>query len=122
MHFIFHNDAPIFIQVAQQIEQAILNGFYGEGEQIQSTTEIATTYQVNPATVLKGMNILVDNGILEKRRGTGVFVKIGALQRLKQQHQSDFFNHVIPKFIKDAKLLDISKKQLIDILESRYDL
>ncbi len=75
----FHADRPIYLQLAEAIENEILKGTLGgEDEQVPSTTEISVKAKINPATALKGgMNLLVDEGILYKRRGVGLFVKAG---------------------------------------------
>ena len=67
----FQEDRPIFLQIAEMLEDAILTGAFPEGEQVPSTTEISVRYQINPATALKGVNQLVEAGILHKRRGVG---------------------------------------------------
>ena len=78
MQFNFESDTPIYMQVAEQIKDAILSGAFLEETQVPSTTEISVTYKINPATVLKGMTLLTDAGILYKKRGVGMFVKKGA--------------------------------------------
>ena len=75
MQFNFESDTPIYMQVAEQIKDAILSGAFLEETQVPSTTEISVTYKINPATVLKGMTLLTDAGILYKKRGVGMFVK-----------------------------------------------
>lgn len=84
MKFDYSGSMALFEQVAKQLEQEIFMGVYQEGDQVPSTTEISKTYQLNPATVLKGMNLLVDQGILEKRRGLGTFVKLGGKEIIKK--------------------------------------
>ena len=81
----FASQTPIFVQVQQGLEDEILSGVYREGEQIPSITELAASYKINPATALKGINLLVDAGIVYKRRGIGMFVCDGALQKLKEK-------------------------------------
>lgn len=66
MQFNFNSTEPIYLQVADQIEEAIFTETFVEGEQIPSTTEISKEFHINPATVLKGMNILVDAQLIEK--------------------------------------------------------
>mgnify|MGYP000659461412 CR=1 FL=1 len=83
MRFDFSGTTPLFRQVAEQISEAIVSGAFAEGEQVPSTTEISSTYAINPATVLKGMNLLVDQGLLEKRRGLGMFVTTGAREKAR---------------------------------------
>ena len=72
MQFNFESDTPIYMQVAEQIKDAILSGAFLEETQVPSTTEISVTYKINPATVLKGMTLLPDAGILYKKRGVGM--------------------------------------------------
>ena len=69
MQINFEDERPIFIQIAEQIEDAILSGAYPEESQIPSSTEISVGLRINPATVLKGINILVDSGLVYKKRG-----------------------------------------------------
>ena len=83
MRFDYSGATPLYRQVAEQLSDAIASGAYAEGDQIPSTTEISVTYQLNPATVLKGMNLLVEQGLIEKRRGIGMFVTTGAFQRVR---------------------------------------
>ena len=77
MQINFDSDKPIFIQIAEGIEDAILTGAFEEESQIPSITEFSVTYKINPATALKGINILVDSGIIYKKRGVGMFVEKG---------------------------------------------
>ncbi|MBF6625221.1 GntR family transcriptional regulator [Tuanshanicoccus lijuaniae] len=121
MQFDFQGNVPLFQQVAEQIEHAILNGSFPEGEQIPSTTEVSTSYQINPATVLKGMNLLVDKGILEKRRGLGTFVTQGAQEILLQKRQQQFVECELPTFIKEAKRLGITAQSLVELIEKGYE-
>lgn len=78
---------PIFIQIKEGIEDSVLQGIYNEGEQIPSITELALRYQINPATALKGINILVENNIVYKKRGIGMFVCEGAVERLLENRR-----------------------------------
>ena len=100
MNFDESNHLPLFEQVAEQIEAAILSGAFPELSQIPSTTEISKQFQINPATVLKGMNLLVDKQIIEKR--------------------TYFFTHEISQLVVEAKRLDISLAELIEQIESGY--
>ena len=86
----FDDERPIFLQIAENIEDAILSGAFPEETQIPSTTEISVTYKINPATALKGMNMLVDTGIIYKKRGVGMFVSEGAANRLMEKRKDQF--------------------------------
>ena len=90
MQFNFESDTPIYMQVAEQIKDAILSGAFLEETQVPSTTEISVTYKINPATVLKGMTLLTDAGILYKKRGVGMFVKKGAAGTILKQRKNAF--------------------------------
>ena len=81
----FGGDKPIFLQLAEQLEDGILSGAFPEEGQIPSITEYASTYKINPATALKGVNLLVDAGLLYKKRGVGMFVTQGAQEALRQR-------------------------------------
>lgn len=120
MNFDESSQLPLFQQVAAQIEEAILSGAFEEMSQIPSTTEISKQFQINPATVLKGMNLLVDKQIIEKKRGIGMFVKAGARAILQEDARDYFFNEEITQLITQAKHLNISLDALIKQIESGY--
>ena len=88
MQFDFSSEVPLYQQVAEEIEDAILSGAFEEETQVPSTTEISTTYRINPATVLKGMTQLTQEGILYKKRGVGMFVSPGAGARILQKRRA----------------------------------
>jgi DNA-binding transcriptional regulator YhcF (GntR family) len=73
------------------LEDAILSGVYGEDDQVPSITEYAVAYRINPATALKGINILVDGGLLYKKRGVGMFVAPGAKEKLLRERREKFY-------------------------------
>ena len=75
MNYTFKDDSPIFQQLAKALEDDIFLGTYEEGTAIPSTTELSVALHINPATVLKAMNLLLDMDLIEKRRGIGMFVK-----------------------------------------------
>lgn len=121
MNFDERSQLPLFQQVAAQIEAAILSGAFEEMSQIPSTTEVSKQFQINPATVLKGMNLLVDKQIIEKKRGIGMFVKTGARAILQEEKRDHFLNQEITQLITQAKQLDISLAALIKQIESGYE-
>ncbi|HCM88978.1 MULTISPECIES: GntR family transcriptional regulator [Vagococcus] len=120
MKFNYTGDKPLFQQVADQINEGILNGAYQEGAQIPSTTEISKVYQINPATVLKGMNILVEQELIEKKRGIGMFVLQGAKEKVMTMKKEEFLNQDVHQIIEEAKKLNISLDELKTILERGY--
>lgn len=116
----FNEERPIFIQIAEGIEDAILSGAFKEESQIPSITEFSVNYRINPATALKGINILVEEGIIYKKRGIGMFVAEGAVQQLKGKRREQFFDNYIRNLIEEAARLGITKDEVISMLERGY--
>lgn len=121
MNFNFNSDIALYQQVAEEISEGIFNGSYAEGTQIPSTTEISKNYKINPATILKGMNQLVEEKLIEKKRGLGMFVTIGAQQKVLNQRKDNFINKELLKVLDEAKKLNISQEQLIELVERGYE-
>lgn len=117
----FEDEKPIYLQIAEQIEDAILSGAYPEESQIPSTTEISVTYRINPATALKGINILVDNGIVYKKRGIGMFVSTGAVEILREKRKNEFFDKYIIKLTTEAKRLNLSREDIVAMIERGFE-
>ena len=117
MQFNFESDTPIYIQVAEQIKDAILSGAFPEETQIPSTTEVSVTYKINPATALRGVTLLVDAGILYKKRGVGIFVQKGAAEKILNQRKDAFYNGYIIRLLEEAKKLHISRQEIIRMIE-----
>ncbi|MFD1126313.1 GntR family transcriptional regulator [Lentilactobacillus raoultii] len=121
MQFQFDSSEPIYRQVAEQIEDAIANGGFEEGEQIPSTTEISKEFHINPATVLKGMNIVVAKNLIEKRRGLGMFVSRGARDKIVNEKRDEFFESFVVGLVKEARNLDISEQELLQLIKRGYE-
>lgn len=113
----FTNDVPIYIQIAQAIEDNILKDIFKENEVIPSTTEISVKYKINPATVAKGFNLLVDEGIIYKKRGIGMFVSEGGKSLLMNKRKEKFFKDYVLALFEEAKKLNISKEDIIKMIE-----
>ncbi|MCI0765033.1 GntR family transcriptional regulator [Bacillus sp. TL12] len=107
----------IYIQIAETIESDILKGILLEEEKVPSTNQFAKMLQINPATAAKGVNLLVDEGILYKKRGIGMFVTKGAKEVVLKKRQSAFQNEFLPKVLEEAKVLEISKEELIQMIQ-----
>lgn len=116
-----NSEKPIFIQIAEQLEDAIFTGIYPEESKVPSTNEIAALFNINPHTVLKGMNLLVDEAIIYKKRGLGMFVKEGAVKTIRQKRQSQFYDQYIASLLIEAKKLGLFKDQIIEFIERGYD-
>lgn len=121
MQLNFGDDRPIFLQIAEGLEDAIFTGAYPEEGQIPSTTEISAQMRINPATVLKGMNLLVARGILYKKRGVGMFVKEGAVEQIRGERQERFFDHYIRALLEEARKLGLSQEELKVLIERGYE-
>lgn len=114
-------DKPIFLQIAEQLEDNIFTGVFPEETKIPSTNEISALLNINPHTVLKGMNMLVDEEIIYKKRGLGMFVKEGAVERIRQKRESQFYNQYIAALIEEASKLKMTKNEIISLIERGYD-
>ena len=113
-------EKPIFIQIAEQLEDKIFTGVFPEETQIPSTNEISALLSVNPHTVLKGMNILVDEEIIYKKRGLGMFVMSSAVEKIRQKRQSRFYEQYIAALIEEATKLQMTKEDIISLIERGY--
>lgn len=120
MNLNFESEKPIYLQIAEEIEDAIFTGAFKEETQIPSTTEISVGFKINPATVLKGMNLLVDQNILYKKRGVGMFVTTGAVQKIKEKRQEQFFENYIESLVIEAKKLGLTKREILELLERGF--
>lgn len=112
-----NEDTPIYMQIAQFIEDNILNGIFEEEDMVSSTTEISVKYKINPATVAKGFKILVDEGIIYKRRGVGMFVSQGSKKVLVEKRKDSFYKNYITSLIEEAKKLNISTEDIVDMIQ-----
>jgi len=112
MQIDFNSDKPIFLQIAEQLEDAILAQAFEEDSQIPSITEISASYKINPATALKGINLLVNDGIVYKKRGMGMFVAENAREKLREKRRGAFFEEYVSRLIEEAERLNISKEEI----------
>jgi GntR family transcriptional regulator len=108
---------PLFVQVADRLAGQIADGGLDEGERVPSTNELAAFYRINPATAAKGINVLADDGLLEKRRGIGMFVAAGARQRLLAQRRAEFPPRYVEPLLTEAARLGIDTGELIALLK-----
>ena len=113
----FGSEVPIYLQLARSVEDDIVNGIFPEGTQIPSTTEVSLLYKVNPATVGKGFNLLVEESVIYKKRGVGMFVAEGARSRLIAKRREEFYGRYIEGMLEEARRLGIRKEKIIEMLE-----
>ena len=117
----FQDERPIFLQIAEQLEEGILSGVFPEESRVPSITEYSVTYKINPATALKGINMLVDTGLLYKKRGLGMFVATGAKEKLKSQRRDRFYHDYIEKLVREAKNLGLDASELSDMINRGFE-
>jgi Predicted transcriptional regulators len=107
---------PIFVKIAEGIEDDILNEILLEEEQAYSQNQIAKQFAINPATALKGLNILVDEGILYKKRGVGMYVSKGAREQIMNKRKQMFLSTLLKELILEAGKLNMSKDEVVEML------
>src|SRR6478672_4797582 len=99
---------PIFLQIAEQIENSIVDGSIDEEGQVPSTNELATFHRINPATAAKGVNQLADDGTIYKRRGIGMFVSPGAQAKLRARRRDQFADQYVRPLLTEARKLGLT--------------
>jgi GntR family transcriptional regulator len=107
----------LFVQVAERLAGEIADGGLAEGERVPSTNELAAFYRINPATAAKGINVLADGGLLEKRRGIGMFVTAGARQRLLARRRAEFTQRYVEPLLTEADRLGIAGEELLALIK-----
>lgn len=118
----FDPTTPIYLQIAEEIRAQILSGALSEGDRLTSTTEYATQYRINPATANKAIALLVDEGLVVKHRGIGMFVVDGALAALRRERASTYAATTLAPALEAGRLLGMSDDELLaavaDLLSS----
>ena len=109
----------LFLQIAEQIEDQILDGSLEEESKAPSTNELAAFYRINPATAAKGVAMLTDKGVLYKRRGIGMFVATGARETLLTERRSAFADRYIDPLLAEARTLGLGAEDLAALLRER---
>ena len=116
MNELLSQDKSIYIQLSEMIETDIHRGILLEEERVPSTNELAKLYTINPATAAKGVNLLVDEGILYKKRGIGMFVAEGAKAQIIEKRREVFYENYVKRLLEEAKSLGIEKDELIEMI------
>ncbi len=112
---------PIYIQMAQWLEDEILSGRLQEEDKLYSQNQLAELFQVNPATAGKALTHLMDNGIAYSKRGRGTFVQQGALKELRRERSGTMLDTLLEQLVEQAKLLELSKEDVIERFERQFD-
>jgi DNA-binding transcriptional regulator YhcF (GntR family) len=116
----FDDGTPIYRQIADQIKAEIMNGSLEPGGKVMSTNQYAAFYQINPATAQKAFRELVDEGILYKQRGVGMFVADDARERLAADFRERFFERVLAPLVREARQAGIPLNDIIDYLKASH--
>lgn len=111
--------APIYRQIAGQIRDDVVAGRLVEGDRVMSTNEYAVFHRINPATAAKAFQLLVEEGVLEKRRGLGMFVTEGARERLIDERRAAFEHEVVDPVVAEAALLAIPVGEVVAMVRAR---
>lgn len=115
----WNDSQPIFRQLADRIIEQILQGVWQEGEALPSVRTVAADLKINHLTVMKGYQLLVDEALIEKRRGQGMFVAQGALAQLKASQKTEFIEQQIPSIANKLQQLDIPLDEFIEQLKQQ---
>lgn len=109
---------PLFSQIAERLAEEIADGTLPEGERVPSTNELAAYYRINPATAAKGISVLIDDGLLEKRRGIGMFVAPGARVRLLAERRKQFAERYVDPLVAEANRLGMDADELVALIRT----
>lgn len=115
------NLLPIYVRMAQWLEDNIIDGSLKEDERIYSQYQLAEMFNINPATAAKGLNILADEGTVYKKRGLGMFVSPKARTMIVEKRQGEAFHHMARQLVNEAKKLDINQEQLLNMIQDIYE-
>lgn len=117
MHVDFNQVTPIYIQIADAIEDDILAGKLKEGDKCYSQVLLAKEVNINPATAAKGIRLLVDRGVLSKVRGQAMTVKEGAREDIKRRRADNMLGAILEHLVQEARKLGIKEEELIEKLK-----
>ena len=116
MQATLNDQASIYLQIARMLEDGILRGIYREEEQVPSTNELARAYSINPATAAKGINLLVDEGILYKKRGIGMFVAAGAGAAIRKKRRDAFYETYVTALVREGQSLGLTPAEMAEMV------
>ncbi len=117
----FTGDSPLFQQLAEKIADDIVSGSYPEEAAVPSATDFAIFYHMNPATAGKGVNVLVDLGVLYKKRGIGMFVAPGARELLLSRRRDEFQKQYLEPLLREARVINISTAELHQMIDEKKE-
>jgi len=113
----WNDNQPIYRQLRDRVVAMILDGVLKEGDPLPSVRTVAAEYRVNPLTVLKGYQQLVDEELVEKRRGLGMFIRAGAHKLLLRGEREKFLDEEWPRIRATIQRLGLTREELLDVAE-----
>lgn len=113
----WNDNQPIYRQLRDKVVAMILEGALKDGDALPSVRSVAADYQLNPLTVMKGYQELVDEDLVEKRRGLGMFVKEGARKKLGMDERERFLKEEWPRVVQTIQRLDLDAGELLKAVE-----
>ena len=116
MDYVWNDSQPIYRQLRDRVVAMILDGVLKDGDPLPSVRNVAAEYRVNPLTVLKGYQHLVDEDLVEKRRGLGLFVKPGARTRLLAGERQKFLTEEWPRISANIQRLGLRAEELLQAI------
>ncbi len=117
----FDDSIPIYLQIKEEIENAILTGALVEEKAVPSIRTLAKQYRLNPQTIANAFNELINEGLLFKKRGIGMFVKREAKEKLKHKKMNEFRNCELEKVIRQGKTLGVKKEEILKTIEEIFN-
>ncbi len=122
MHLDTSSNKPLYVQIAEGVEEDIMNNILVEGGRAYSQYQVSAEYNVNPATAAKGIKLLEQESILVKKRGLGMFVVEGAKAVIVEKRKNIFVTDIIQKMINEAKKLGLCKEDVISIIQNMEEI
>jgi GntR family transcriptional regulator len=120
MRPVLDDSRPLYLQIKEAIEDDILHGRLGPGDQIPSNRELVAYYNINPVTVMKGINLLVDEGTIYKKRGLGMFVSDDAPEKLRKHYSKTFVREQIMPMVALARPLGFTLQEIHDMIDRAW--
>ena len=117
MSSLLGSEISIYLQIARMLEEGILSDEYPEEGQAPSTNELAKRFSINPATAAKGVNILVEEGVLYKKRGLGMFVAEGAREKVRQKRRKAFYESFALPLALESRSLKYTDQELSQLVQ-----
>lgn len=109
---------PIYLQIAEWLENEIISGNIESDEKIYSQYQLADIFNINPATAAKGLNVLADEHILYKKRGLGMFVTENGKERILEKRRNQMMRKMVMDLVQEAERLQVSEEELINMIKS----